>query len=192
MGLFLLSGVDFSPGCSLPTGLGWPLPRRLKMNVRNLLSRLLGMRARMVVERQSRSLLRPWLLTDTVSGARNVGRGSEACGGGCWAEAAARMAAGIGAGRGRVLEGMAARDGGGRGGGCAQWRRGLGRDAGAVARMAAGVGAGRRGGCVHGRVPVAAGAAAGAGARGGNRMEAGMEIRRSRWRRGHGCASLHY
>jgi hypothetical protein len=35
--------------------------------------------------------------------------------------------------------------------------------------MAAGVGAGRRGGCAHGRVPVAAGAAAGARARGGNR-----------------------
>jgi hypothetical protein len=79
-------------------------------------------------------------------------------------------------------EGMAARDGGGRGGCCAQWRRGLGRDAGDAARnggggwggtggrlraMAAGVGAGRGGCCAHGRVPVAAGAAA--GARGRNR-----------------------
>jgi hypothetical protein len=129
MGLFLLSGVDFSPGCSLPTGLGWPLPRRLKMNVRNLLSRLLGMRARMVVERQSRSLLRPWLLTDTVSGARNVGRGSEACGGGCWAEAAARMAAGIGAGRG------GGGGGGGPGGGGRAGGGGWGRDAGAAVCM---------------------------------------------------------
>jgi hypothetical protein len=42
---------------------------------------VLGMRARMVVDRQSRIRLRAWLLTDGGSGARHAGCGSEACGG---------------------------------------------------------------------------------------------------------------
>jgi hypothetical protein len=48
------------------------------------------------------------------------------------------------------------------------WLREMEAGAGAAARMAVGVGAGRGGGCAHGRVPVAAGAPAGAGVRGGN------------------------
>jgi hypothetical protein len=55
--------------------------------------------------------------------------------------------------------GAAARNGGG----------GWGGMRGPLRAMAAGVGAGRGDCCAHGRVPVAAGAASGAGARGGNR-----------------------
>jgi hypothetical protein len=82
-------------------------------------------------------------------------------------------------------EGMAARDGGEHGGCCAQWRRGLGQDAGGAARMGGGVGAGRGGRCARGRVPVATGAAA--GARGRNRTVSdggGLEIGRLGWGRG--------
>jgi hypothetical protein len=80
------------------------------------------------------------------------------------AGAAARMAVGVGAGRGWLLGGMATRDGGG----C-------------------------EGGCAHGRVPVAAAAVAGAGARArqsDGRDGGGVDpaIGRSRWRQGHGCA----
>lgn len=59
-------------------------------------------------------------------------------------------------GRERLLGGMAVRDGGRCGGGCAHMAE-------AAALMAAGVGAGREGGCAHGRVPVAAGARGGRG-----------------------------
>jgi hypothetical protein len=95
---------------------------------------------------------------------------------------------GIGAGHRRLLGGMAARDGGGCGGGCAHgrallraWRQGLGRDAGAAARMA---------GCPWRRVRLLEREREEAIGR--FRMEAGLTIGWSRWRRGHGCASLHY
>jgi hypothetical protein len=137
-----------------------------------------------VVDRQLRiwrRLLRAWLLTDTGSGARNVGRESETCGGGCWAEAAARMATGVGAGAGGCWDLAAARMAVGRGSrmvgdGCAHGC-GCGRGSGsawpgAAARMAAGAGAGARARQLDGRD-------------GGG---VNLAIGRSRWRRGHGCA----
>jgi hypothetical protein len=139
-----------------------------------------------VVDRQSwirRRLLRAWLLTDTGSSSRIVGRGSEACGGGCWVEAAARTAMGVGAGVGGCWDLAAARMAVGRGprmvgDGCAHGC-GCGRGSGsawpgAVARMAAGAGAGAR-----------ARARQLDGRDGG---EVDPTIGRSRWRWGHGCA----
>jgi hypothetical protein len=84
--------------------------------------------------------------------------------GGCWGAWLREMEASAG---------VAARMAGGL---LRTWRRGLGRDAGVAAHMA---------GC-------------GCGSWSESetirrfRMEAGLAIGRSRWRRGHGCASLHY
>jgi hypothetical protein len=78
-----------------------------------------------------------------------------------------------------LLRAMAAGVGAGRGGCCAQWRRGLGRDAVAAARMA---------GCPWRRVRLRERE----DAIGRFRMEAGLEIGRLRRGRGYGCASLHY
>jgi hypothetical protein len=100
--------------------------------------------------------------------------------GGCWAEAAARMAAGIGAGREWLLGGMAARDGGGCGGGCAHgggllraWRWGLGGGGAARGGGGGAGGGGGGGGGPRGRLrawPGARGDGCGCGCgRGGNR-----------------------